>query len=111
MQLATKSLYVGNLPYSTTEEDLRRVFDAYGPVEDVRVIQNKGFGFVDVPEDQLGAAIEGTNGTELGGRTITVNEAKPREERPSRPRGGFGGERGGDRGGRGGFGGDRRNDW
>lgn len=100
MQLATKSLYVGNLPYSTTEEDLRGLFEPYEPAE-VRVIQNKGFGFVDVPEEQMEAAIEATNGKELGGRTITVNEARPREDR---------GNRGGG-GGRGGFGGGRRSGW
>ncbi|MCL5104904.1 MAG: RNA-binding protein [Armatimonadetes bacterium] len=111
--MATKSLYVGNLPYSTSEDDLRAMFEPYGPIEEIRVIQNKGFGFVDVPEENLEAAIEATNGQEVGGRTITVNEAKPREDRGSRGggRGGFGGGRGG--GGRGGFGGGggRRSGW
>ncbi len=98
--MASKSLYVGNLPYSTTEEELRQMFEPYGPVEDIRVIHNKGFGFVDVPEENLAAAIDGTNGKDMGGRTITVNEARPKPERSDR----------GGRGG-GGFGGGRRDDW
>lgn len=105
--MANKSLYVGNLPYSTTEEELRSMFDPFGPIEEVRVIQNKGFGFVDVPEENVEAAIEATNGKELGGRTLTVNEARPRTEGGNRGgggRGGYGGNRGGG-GGRGGYGG------
>lgn len=98
--MANKSLYVGNLPYSTTEDELRQLFEPYGPVEDVRIIQNKGFGFVDVADDKMAEAIEAINGKEMGGRTLTVNEARPRTERS----GGGGG------GGRGGFGGGRR-DW
>lgn len=99
--MASKSLYVGNLPYSTTEEELRQMFEPYGPVEDIRVIHNKGFGFVDVPEENLAAAIDGTNGKDLGGRTITVNEARPKPERSDR----------GGRGGGGFHGGGRRDDW
>ena len=98
--LANKSLYVGNLPYRTTEDELRDMFDQYGPIGEIRVIENKGFGFVDIPEENVEAAIEGTNGKELGGRTLTVNEARPRTERPSgggRGRGGFGGGGGGGR--------------
>ena len=79
--MATKSLYVGNLPYSSTEDDLRKMFEQFGPVEDVRVIQNKGFGFVDIPEENVAAAIEAVSGTEVGDRTLTVNEARPRAER------------------------------
>ena len=86
-QLAIKSLYVGNLPYSTNEDEIRELFEPYGPIGDVRVIQNKGFGFVDIPEENMAAAIEAVNGTELGGRTLTVNEARPR------PEGGGGGGR------------------
>ena len=110
-QLANKSLYVGNLPYSTTEDELRNLFDQFGPIEEVRVIQNKGFGFVDVPEENVAAAIEATNGKELGGRTLTVNEARPRTEGGSRggSRGGFGGGRGGNRSG--GGGGGRGRNW
>jgi RNA recognition motif-containing protein len=114
--LATKSLYVGNLSYSTTEDDLHGLFDQYGPIEEIRVIQNKGFGFVDLPEENVAAAIDGTNGKEFGGRTLTVNEARPRTEGGSRG-GGFGGGRGGGYGGGrgggrgGGYGGGRRSDW
>ena len=79
--MGTKSLYVGNLPYSSTEDDLREMFEQFGPVEDVRVIQSKGFGFIDIPEENMAAAIEAVNGTEVGGRTVTVNEARPRAER------------------------------
>jgi cold-inducible RNA-binding protein len=103
--LATKSLYVGNLPYSVTEDELRTMFEPYGPIEEVRVIQNKGFAFVDVPQENVEAAIEATNGKDMGGRTVTVNEAKPREDRP---RGGGGGDRGGYGGG---GGGGRRSGW
>ena len=78
--MATKTLYVGGLPYSTSEEELRQAFEQFGPVSDCRVIQNKGFGFVDVPEENMASAIETMSGTELGGRTITVNEARPRTE-------------------------------
>jgi len=88
--LANKSLYVGNLPYRTTEDELREMFEPFGPIEDIRVIENKGFGFVDIPEENVEAAIEATNGKELGGRTLTVNEARPRTDRPS---GGGGGRR------------------
>lgn len=88
--LANKSLYVGNLPYRTTEDELRELFDPFGPIGEIRVIENKGFGFVDIPEENTEAAIEATNGRDLGGRTLTVNEARPRAERPS---GGGGGKR------------------
>jgi len=103
--LADKSLYVGNLPYNTTEEDLKSLFEPWGPVSEARVIQGRGFGFVDLPEENVAQAIEATNGKEYQGRTITVNEARPKTE--ARGRGGFGG--GG--GGRGGFGGGRRERW
>jgi len=92
--LATKSLYVGNLPYNSTEEELREMFEPFGPIEDARLIHSKGFGFVDVPEENMAAAIEATNGKEVGGRTITVNEARQRTERSDRgDGGGFGGGR------------------
>jgi RNA recognition motif-containing protein len=103
--MATKSLYVGNLPYSVTENDLKEMFAAFEP-GGVRVIGDKGFGFVDVPEEQAAAAIEAVNGKEVGGRQIVVNEARPKRE------GGGGGGRGfgGGGGGRsfGGGGGGRR---
>ena len=94
--MANKSLYVGNMSYSTTEDDLRKLLDAYGPIAEVRVIGDKGFAFVEIPEDQMAAAIEATNGKEVGGRTLTVNEARPRTERSG---GGGGGGRGGGYGG------------
>ena len=94
--MANKSLYVGNMSYSTTEDDLRKLLEAYGPIAEVRVIGDKGFAFVEIPEEQMAAAIEATNGKEIGGRTLTVNEARPRTERSG---GGGGGGRGGYGGG------------
>ncbi|HOZ49461.1 MAG TPA: RNA-binding protein [Candidatus Hydrogenedentes bacterium] len=98
-------IYAGNLSYTTTDESLEAAFQAYGEVESARVItdrdsgRSKGFGFVEMPErDQAMAAIEGLNGTDLDGRSITVNEARPRPEGGG---GGGGGRRGG--GGGGGF--------
>jgi RNA recognition motif-containing protein len=101
--MANKSLYVGNMSYSTTEEDLRKLLDPFGPIAEVRVIGDKGFAFVEIPEEQMAAAIEATNGKEIGGRTLTVNEARPRTERS----GGGGGRRGGGGGYGGGGGGSR----
>lgn len=111
--MATKSLYVGNMPYSATEEQIRAMFEPYGPITEIRIIGDKGFGFVEIPEENMEAAIEATNGQDLGGRTLTVNEARPKTERSGGGgRGGFGGGRGGggrdrDRGGFGGGGGRR----
>ena len=85
--MANKSLYVGNMPYNTTESDLRTLFEPFGPISDVRIIGDKGFGFVEIPEENMAAAIEATNGKDMGGRTLTVNEARPRTERPSGGRG------------------------
>lgn len=89
-------LYVGNLPYSVTEDDLREMFSEFGDVGSVNIItdkfsgQSKGFGFVEMPDNsQADAAIKGLNDTAQKGRNIKVNEARPREERP--PRGGGGG--------------------
>jgi RNA recognition motif-containing protein len=87
-----KALYVGNLPWSVTEEDLRQLFttDAQVEVDSVRLVtdretgRSRGFGFVEVPEQSVERAIEALNGVEFGGRTLTVNEAKPREERSRR---------------------------
>jgi len=103
-------LYVGNLSYSSTEEDLKSVFDPWGPVSEVRIVQGRGFGFVDVPEENAAEAIEQTNGKEFQGRTLTVNEARPRAER-SGGGGGRGGYGGGGGGGYGGGGGGRRERW
>ena len=105
-------IYVGNLSYEVTEDDLRQAFAAFGPVESVAIIkdrstgQSKGFGFVEMPSKEEGqAAITGMNGKEIKGRTLNVNEALPRTEKPGGGggRGGYGG--GGGRGGGGGYGG------
>lgn len=87
IMMASKRLYVGNLSYQSSEQDVRDLFAAYDPGE-VRIIPNKGFGFVDVPEEKAVEAIAATNGVDLGGRKIVVNEARPRGERTG---GGFGG--------------------
>ena len=79
--MANKTLYVGNLPYSATDDEVRELFASHGPVGDVRIIGNKGFGFVEIPEENMAAAIESTNGKEIGGRALTVNEARPRPDR------------------------------
>jgi cold-inducible RNA-binding protein len=92
-----KKLYVGNLPYSVTETELRDAFGAHGTIESVRIItdkfsgRSKGFGFVEMAsEDEAQKAVDGMNGKELSGRAITVSEARP--EQPRAPRGGgFGG--------------------
>jgi RNA recognition motif-containing protein len=104
-----KRLYVGNLSYQTTETDLTTLFEQVGPVESANIItdrdtgRSKGFGFVEMSNEDAEKAIAQFNGTELNGRALTVNEARPREERS---RGGYGGGGGGrDRGGRGGGGG------
>ncbi|MDP8305845.1 MAG: RNA-binding protein [Candidatus Chlorobium antarcticum] len=85
------NIYVGNLPYTITEDDLRDTFSAFGQVDSANIIndkfsgRSKGFGFVDMPNDsEAQEAIESMHEKELSGRTITVNEARPREERPAR---------------------------
>lgn len=95
-----KSLYVGNLPYSVDEEALVQAFSEYGGTN-ARVIEGRGFGFIDVEDDKMDAAIEKMHNSTLGGRTLTVNEARPREN--NRGGGGYGG--GGRSGGYGGGGG------
>jgi hypothetical protein len=99
--MAIKTLYVGNIPYSATETSLVDHFAAYG-AHNPRIIEGRGFAFVDIDADKLDAAIEATNNSELGGRRLTVNEARPRGEG-----GGGGGGRsyGGGGGGGGGYGG------
>src|SRR5688572_17815890 len=104
-------LYVGNLPYSTSNQELNDMFAAHGSVKSADVImdretgRSKGFGFVEMgSEEEAKAAIAALNGQKINGRPLTVNEAKPREDRPGGGRGGFGGG-GGGRGGGGGFGG------
>ena len=100
-----KKLYVGNLSYETTDSDLDRLFAAHGTVQSAQVImdrdtgRSKGFGFVEMGSDaEAQAAIQALHGKEVGGRSLTVNEAKPRDDRGG-GRGGHGG--GGDRGGAG----------
>jgi RNA recognition motif-containing protein len=97
-------IYVGGLPYSASDPQLSSLFAPHGTVESARVItdkftgQSRGFGFVEMSTaEEAKRAIDALNGTQMDGRTLTVNEAKPQE-----PRSGGGGGRGGDRGGRGG---------
>ncbi len=106
----TNKIYVGNLPHSVTDGELQNLFESHGTVQSAQVIvdkytgRSKGFGFVEMgSDDEAQTAIEALNGTEVGGRTLTVNVAKPREERPrGGPRGGGGGFGGGGGGGGGG---------
>jgi cold-inducible RNA-binding protein len=104
-----KKLYVGNLPYGVTDSDLHNLFGPHGTVQSAQVIldrdtgRSKGFGFVEMDSgDQAQAAIDALNGQEVNGRNLTVNEARPREDRGGGQRG-FSGSRGS-----GGFGGGRR---
>lgn len=119
-----KNIFVGNLSFRVTEDDLRNAFEPFGTVDRVSILtdrdtgRSRGFGFVEMPDDQQGDdAISALNGADLDGRTLNVNVARPRPERTGGgggfgggagrgPRtGGFGG--GGNAGGRGGFGGGR----
>jgi cold-inducible RNA-binding protein len=96
--MMSKKIYVGNLPFSATADDLREAFRNYGTVASAQVVsdretgRSRGFGFVEM-SDGADEAIDNLNGSQLGGRTLTVNEAKPREDRPhsGSGRGGFGG--------------------
>jgi RNA recognition motif-containing protein len=100
------NIYVGNLPFGASEDDIRQAFAAYGTVSSVSIIkdhetgQSRGFGFVEMPEAAEGqAAITAMNGKPLKGRALKVNEARPREAGgmgggPRRPSNGFGGDRG-----------------
>jgi RNA recognition motif-containing protein len=84
-----KTLYVGNLSYETTEDELRKLFGEHGNVESVRLISDKfsgrsrGFAFVEMPDAEADAAMQALDGTEFMGRSLTVTEAKPRPERRS----------------------------
>ncbi len=102
-------IYVGNFAYEMTEQELREAFEAHGQVQEVHMVsdrdsgRSKGFAFVEMPTGaEAQAAIGALNGKEFGGRAITVNEARPRQERSSGGGGGYG-----NRGGGGGFGGGR----
>ena len=103
-----KNIFVGNLNFNTSEDDLRQLFEPFGQVDRVSILtdrdtgRSRGFGFVEMASDEDGEkAISALNGTQSGGRTLNVNEARPKAERG----GGFGGGR--DHGGHGGRGGDR----
>ena len=107
------NIYVGNLLFDVSENDLREAFEPFGQITEVRLImdkfsgKSKGFGFIEMPsKEEAEKAIEEMNGKELKGRALSVNEAKPKVDRGhGGGRGGFGGGRGG---GRGGFGGGGR---
>jgi cold-inducible RNA-binding protein len=106
-------IYVGNLPFSATNDSLNEMFSKFGTVTSAKIVmdrdtnRSKGFGFVEMSSDsEAASAIDKLNGQDVGGRSLVVNEARPMEPRT----GGFGGGRGGDRGGRGGFGGGRGGD-
>jgi RNA recognition motif-containing protein len=105
-------LYVGNLPYGMSDSDLQNLFEQHGTVQSAQIIidrdtgRSKGFGFVEMGSPQEGqAAIQALHDQEVNGRKLTVNEARPREDRGAGGRGGFGGGGGGRDRGRGGFGG------
>ncbi len=107
-----RKIYVGNLSYGTTSSDLEQLFTAHGQVQSAEVIsdratgRSKGFGFVEMGSDEEAtAAINALNGVEHDGRNLTVNEAKPKEDRPRGGGGGGGGGRSGGGGSRGGYGG------
>ena len=112
-----KKIYVGNLPFTATNESLSEMFASFGNVDSSKIVtdrdtgRSKGFGFVEMSDSsEADAAIEKLNGSDFGGRSLTVNEARPMEPRTGGfgGGGGRGGDRGGDRGGRsGGFGGGR----
>jgi RNA recognition motif-containing protein len=96
-----KRIYVGNLPFSATEDEVHALFAAHGTVNSVNLITDRetgrprGFGFVEMEEDGADAAIAALNETMMGGRALKVNEARPRENRPRGGGGGFGGGGGG----------------
>ena len=110
-----KNIFVGNLSFNTNEDELRQLFESYGQVDRVSIMtdrdtgRSRGFGFVEMASNEDGEkAITALNGSQVGGRTINVNEARPKTERAG---GGGGGGGGRDRGGRGGEGGGRRDRW
>ena len=105
------TIYVGNLPFSATEEEIRGLFEKHGKVESVKLINDRetgrprGFAFVDMSSTDAQTAIAQLNGFNMGGRPLRVNEAQERPARGPRPGGGYGGPRGGGGGGYGGGGG------
>ena len=111
-----KNIFVGNLSFNTNEDELRQLFEPLGQVDRVSIMtdrdtgRSRGFGFVEMASNEDGEkAIAALNGSQVGGRTINVNEARPKTERSGGGGGGGGGRRsGGERGGRGGGGGGRR---
>ncbi len=112
------NIFVGNLSYQATDEDLRAAFEAYGQVSSASVIidkftgKSRGFGFVEMPNAEEGQrAVQALNDSELKGRAIKVNEARPREDRPPRRDFGGGGGGGGGYRDRGGDRGPRRNNY
>jgi cold-inducible RNA-binding protein len=112
-----KNIFVGNLSFSTNEDELRQIFEGYGQVDRVSIMtdrdtgRSRGFGFVEMASNEDGEkAITALNGSQVGGRTINVNEARPKTERAGGGGGGGGGRDRGDRGGRGGGGGGGRRD-
>jgi RNA recognition motif-containing protein len=107
------NIYVGNLPKTTSEEEIRKIFETHGEVGEIKLIKDhfsgelRGFGFVEMPSNtDAQTAIEAVNGTELEGRTLVVNEARQRSDR-----GGRGRQRGGGGGGGGGHRGSRPRSW
>ena len=101
-----KKLYVGNLAFSVTDDELMQAFTSFGSVASARVVmdrmtgRSKGFGFVEIEDDSLAdEAVNKMNGQTIGGRPVRVSEAKPQEDRPRGPRTGGGGYGGGDNGG------------
>jgi RNA recognition motif-containing protein len=114
-----KNIFVGNLDFNTSEDELRQMFEAYGQVDRVSIMtdrdtgRSRGFGFVEMTSGEDGEkAIAALNGTQVNGRTLNINEARPKTERSGgggggggRDRGGYGGGGGGGRGGGGGGGG------
>ena len=86
----TKSLYEGNLPWSATEDEVRNLFASHGSVSSVKLVSDRetgrarGFGFVEMDDADALAAVEALNGTNFGGRTLRVNEAQPKPQRPPR---------------------------
>jgi len=111
-----KNIFVGNLSFNTNEDELRQLFESYGQVDRVSIMtdrdtgRSRGFGFVEMASNEDGEkAITALNGSQVGGRTINVNEARPKAERGGGGGGGGFGRDRGDRGGRGGGG--RRDRW